>query len=219
MLFRSGSICPWVTVFLSKGKLQRAVNACLKLASENKEDDEGYEEEVEEADCANSPHGPIAQWNVSSVINMDYMFSDAASFKQELCGDAWVQSVASKTDMFVGSSGSISIAVCAAFASKAELQSAVDTCLKLSLKGPHGAIAEWDVSSVTDMADLFAEAKYFNGDLSKWDVSSVTDMTAMFLTASSFNGDLSKWDVSSVTSMSGMFMHATSLNKIGRAHV
>ena len=96
---------------------------------------------------------------------MDYMFSDAVSFKQELCGDAWVKSKASKTDMFAGSSGSISVPVCAAFASKAELKSAVYKCLQLSQKGDcfnarHGAIAEWDVSSVTDMTNLFAEASF-----------------------------------------------------------
>ena len=38
----------------------------------------------------------------------------------------------------------------------------------------------------------------FNGDLSKWDVSSVTNMKDMFSYAEIFNSDLSKWDVSSV---------------------
>merc|ERR1712160_85418 len=43
-------------------------------------------------------------------------------------------------------------------------------------------ISSWDVSSVTDMADMFryAEAKEFNSDVSDWDVSSVTDMVDMF---------------------------------------
>ena len=78
-------------------------------------------------------------------------------------------------------------------------------CLPVScqLLGP---IAEWDVSSVSDMSNLFADANYFNGELSKWDVSSVSDMTGMFTSAMSFNGDISKWDASNVRGMTDIFM-------------
>ena len=70
--------------------------------------------------------------------------------------------------MFVGSFGLIPGAVCtdtAALSSKVELKIAVDTCLKLSPKGDcpngqHGPIAEWDVSSVTDMSK-FTLRPYF----------------------------------------------------------
>ena len=54
----------------------------------------------------------ISKWDVSSVVTMDRMFMHATSFKQQLCGDAWVYSQASKIDMFLGSSGSISRSVC-----------------------------------------------------------------------------------------------------------
>ena len=70
------------------------------------------------------------------------------------------------------------------------------------------------MSAVTDMSWLLhnrvpGENK-FTGDISKWDVSSVTDMNNMFYYASSFNGDISKWDVSSVTNMRIMFYGARS---------
>merc|ERR1712032_569782 len=101
--------------------------------------------------------------------------------------------------MFTGSSGSISRTVCTdatvtAFSSTAELKGAVEACLKLSSKGdcstgPHGPIAEWDVSSVTDMSRMLMRATSFNGDLSKWDVSRVTDMSRMFMYTTSFSGD------------------------------
>ena len=68
----------------------------------------------------------------------------------------------------------------------------------------NGNISSWDVSSVTDMSDMFIDAYSFNGNISSWDVSSVTDMSAMFFSAASFNGDLSSWNVSSVTDMSEM---------------
>ena len=56
----------------------------------------------------------ISKWDVSNVITMDYMFwqFQATSFKQKLCGAAWVRSKASKKGMFTGSFGSISSQVC-----------------------------------------------------------------------------------------------------------
>ena len=50
----------------------------------------------------------------------------------------------------------------------------------------------------------------FNGDISNWDVSSVTDMSDMF-SESQFNGDISNWDVSNVTNMIGMFYSLNSM--------
>jgi uncharacterized protein (TIGR02145 family) len=76
----------------------------------------------------------------------------------------------------------------------------------------YGYISDWDVSSVTDMTDMFGLAESFNGDISSWDVSSVTNMKQMFRFADSFNGDLSSWDVSSVTNMHWMFLEASSFN-------
>ena len=69
-----------------------------------------------------------------------------------------------------------------------------------------GNVSEWNVSSVTDMGNMFGSTN-FNGDLSKWDVSSVTNMDSMF-EFSLFNGDISNWDVSNVIDMSYMFMES-----------
>ena len=44
-------------------------------------------------------------------------------------------------------------------------------------------IAEWDVSRVEDMEDMFYGASQFNADLSKWDTSRVTTMYKMFSNA------------------------------------
>ena len=67
-------------------------------------------------------------------------------------------------------------------------------------------ISEWDVSSVTDMSELFKDATSFNGDLSYWDVSSVIHMGDMFLGATSFNGVLSNWDISSLNKESQQYI-------------
>ena len=61
---------------------------------------------------AASYNGDISKWDVSRVANMNYMFNGAASFKRKLCGTAWVHSKASKSSMFVGSTGSIPRAIC-----------------------------------------------------------------------------------------------------------
>ena len=133
---------------------------------------------------ASSFNGDISKWDVSHVNNMDYMFRGATLFKQNLCGSAWVHSKASKSTMFAGSAGSISRTVCTSSTSvfspqsKDELKSAIYSYLKTSPKGDcpecvHGRIGDWDVSRVTDMSDLFANAEKFNGDISKWDVSHV----------------------------------------------
>ena len=157
---------------------------------------------------------------MTKVKNMDKMFHYAASFKQELCGAAWVHSKATKNLMFGHSPGSISQIARApsppVFSpeSKKELKSAVDGYLTQGdgSTGRYGPIGEWDVTRVTDMSSLFFNAKSFNGDISKWDVSRVTDMNRMFYNTYVFNSDLSKWDVSSVKNMGAMFYYAAAFN-------
>ena len=87
--------------------------------------------------------------------------------------------------------------------------------LGFALGGPSftADISTWDVSSVTDMSDMFVEATYFIRDISNWDVSNVTNMSGMFFFAESFNQDISAWDVSNVTDMEAMFAYAASFNQ------
>ena len=81
------------------------------------------------------------------------------------------------------------------------------------------AIGDWDVSTITNMNNLF-NATLFNQDIGDWDVSSVTNMNSMFFQALAFNQDIGRWDVSSVTNMSLMFQSADAFNQdIGRWNV
>ena len=70
-----------------------------------------------------------------------------------------------------------------------------------------------DLSGVTDMSGMFADATSFNGDISSWDVSSVEDMSGMFSGAASFDHPLDSWDVSAVTDMNNMFIGAASFDR------
>ena len=75
-----------------------------------------------------------------------------------------------------GSSGS------GTFATKADLQAAVGLWVSdnAAARSAHGPIADWGVSSITDMSWLFYYSINFNEDISSWDTSSVTDMSGMF---------------------------------------
>tara|TARA_B100000945_G_C20134431_1_gene480973 strand:+ start:111 stop:686 length:576 start_codon:yes stop_codon:yes gene_type:complete len=77
----------------------------------------------------------------------------------------------------------------------------------------YGEISTWDTSKVTNMYELFHDARSFNQPLNNWDVSKVTDMGWMFAYASSFNQPLNNWNVSKVTDMERMFRRATSFNQ------
>jgi hypothetical protein len=77
----------------------------------------------------------------------------------------------------------------------------------------YGHISDWDVSSVTNMDELFAGKTTFNDDITRWDVSNVTGMKGMFSNASEFDQPIGKWNVSKVVDMGYMFYNASDFNQ------
>jgi surface protein len=115
---------------------------------------------------------------------------------------------------------------CDGFGTRDALKAAVDNCIAVDSTGvaccSHGAdcgaagtaeMADWDVSLVTSMSELFNGKGQFNADISRWDTSSVTNMYRMFREADAFNQDIGTWDTSSVTTMYGMFVRANAFNQ------
>ena len=94
---------------------------------------------------------------------------------------------------------------------KSELRSLIENRIKE--EGNEVNLNDIDVSAITDMSELFAYNRDFNGDISSWDVSNVISMNSMFDRCESFNQDLSKWNVSNVTDMMYMFYNCESFNK------
>ena len=70
-----------------------------------------------------------------------------------------------------------------------------------------------DMSAVTNMLGMFANAASFNGNIGGWNTASVTKMRWMFLGAESFNQDIGGWNTVRVTTMFFMFDGATSFNQ------
>jgi surface protein len=125
----------------------------------------------------------ISNWNVSSVTNMQFMFSwGIKNFNQDI--SKWdVSSVRDMKYMFHDA------------------------------ESFNQDIGSWNVSSVTDMQYMFRSAKNFNQDISAWDMSSVVNMYWMFKSAESFNQDISTWDISNITNMSGILSNTKSFNQ------
>ena len=74
---------PSTAVFTPKKRkdLKNAVDECLRMSSVS--------------DCAEGPHGPIGEWDVSRVTDMSGLFYDTTSFN----GDISKWDVSSATDM------------------------------------------------------------------------------------------------------------------------
>jgi surface protein len=60
-------------------------------------------------------------------------------------------------------------------------------------------ISGWDVSRVTTMAGMFANAAAFNQPIGAWDVGRVDNMMFMFYEASAFNQPIGGWNMRRVT--------------------
>ncbi len=74
-------------------------------------------------------------------------------------------------------------------------------------------IGDWNTSNVTNMRYMFWGCSKFNQDISGWDTSKVINMRSMFGYAKVFSQDISGWDTSKVINMSGMFREARVFNK------
>ena len=75
----------------------------------------------------------------------------------------------------------------------------------------------WDMSSVTDMSYMLGgylvHHQYFNQDISNWDTSNVTNMQEMFFNARDFNQNIGGWNVEKVESIYRMFWYCYAFNQ------
>ena len=192
-IITDGFIAADCKITITDANIQTAINTCLTT-------------NPVDGLCSNSEYGPMPNWNVSNVTDMNRMFFNASSFNGDL--SAWdVSNVTNMFGMFSGAT-SFNADISAWDVSKVTTMGN----MFIGASSFNGDLSAWDVSNVTNMFGMFSGATSFNADISAWDVSKVTTMGNMFGATSSFNGDISTWDVSKVTTMNRMFYNATLFN-------
>jgi surface protein len=119
------------------------------------------------------------------------------------------------------------------------LLSAIDACLAVDPTGVYCCSAGadcgvagtlempyWDVSGITNMAELFynqrqlndgsggtLDSTQFNADISRWDLSSAIGIWGTFRQAKSFNQDISGWNTGNVKNFANAFEGAEAFNQ------
>ncbi len=166
----------------------------------------------------------INQWDVSTITNMELMFSGASSFNQPI-GDWNVENVINMRSMFSGASifnqpiGAWNVGkvtdMSGMFAHTTSFNQNLEnwnvenveltTFMFTDAKQFNQPLNSWNIKSLKDMSYMFALAKAFNQDVRSWDVSGVISMEFMFEGASAFNWNLGEWNVSNARYMSGLF--------------
>ena len=129
---------------------------------------------------------PIGIWDTSNVTSMDGMFLEARNFNQYI-GDWNTSNVTSMSNML---SRMISFNQ--------------DINTKTVNSGQPDEYIAWDVSSVTNMVEMFGDSGAFDQSLSNWDVSSVTNLSNFFLrigiSTTNYDALLVGWEAQAPTS-------------------
>lgn len=88
----------------------------------------------------------------------------------------------------------------------------LNSLFKNSQRTDFTGIDKWDVSSVVDMGNMFANCPNFKSNLYSWDVSSVTNMNSMFENCENFEGLLDNWETPKLKNADHAFKGCKKLN-------
>lgn len=152
-------------------------------------------------------NNPIDHWNVSTITNMSYMFSNTTAFDQDL--NSWDTSkVTTMSNMFYWNqvfNGNIT--------SWNTSNVIVMDYMFYNADNFDRNINTWNTGKVTNMSFMFGYADKFNQNLNSWNTSQVEDMSSMFSWAPLFNGNITGWNTGNVTNMNGLFNNADAFNQ------
>jgi surface protein len=153
--------------------------------------------------------GAPLPWDVGNATNMSNMFQQAIAFNQDI-SDWDVSNVTTMSYMFYKTDAFNNGGQPLDWGNKTSSVIAMDY---MFAKGQFNQeINDWDVSSVTNMQNMFETSPNFNQSLSSWDTSSVVNMRGMFYNTGAFNQDISAWNLQSVTNTNEMFRGSTFFN-------
>lgn len=142
----------------------------------------------------------VGGWHVDQVTNMSEMFAESKEFNQLLNWADRTQKVENMNGMFKDAEKFDRDLSAWDLSSVTDMSQMFQGTLKFNTLPDWGYKTEY----VTNMSQMFEGAALFNQDISGWDVGSVTDMSFMFSDALTFNLSLGNWDIKSITNMTGM---------------
>jgi len=162
----------------------------------------------------------LENWNISRVTSFENTFQDTSRIDDCVRArvyDRWSSNLNFNNYnlTWVQESVAVSCLACS-FHGPRWLSYRVTEWIESGNTSPCGDIADWDVSQVTDMANLFCHddtssrcdstrSNFDGAGISNWDVSGVTDMSKMFYGATGFTEDISTWDVRNVRTFQAAF--------------
>ena len=143
-------------------------------------------------------------WDVSNVTNFTSMFYGNTVFNQPIGN--WPINTGSLVNMsYMFYNPVITGAPTSSFNQE----------ISQSLQNASGSYTAWDVSTVSDMNNMFYNADSFNKDIGNWNTKNVINFQEMFELATAFQQDISKWNTISATNMTQMFYRSTNFNNNG----
>jgi len=159
--------------------------------------------------CTNFNDNNISFWDTSNITDMSTTFQAASSFSRPL--NSWnTKKVTTMSNMFYQCNynqtiGSWDVGKVTNFTNMFGQQFT-------AAKAFNQDINQWNVSSATNMNQMFFANKAMTYDLNSWDTSKVTNMSSMFY-QSVFNGNISNWNISAATTVSSMFFQVSAFNR------
>ena len=84
---------------------------------------------------------------------------------------------------------------------------------QVAAENKYGHISKWDISQVTQMANLFRDQTSFNDDIGQCDACKVRGMDCMFSGYKAFDQEIESRDVPEVAVMRGIFMRCAKVNR------
>ncbi|WP_370175031.1 BspA family leucine-rich repeat surface protein, partial [Leeuwenhoekiella palythoae] len=191
-------------------RFDSAFNGCTNLTIENASDIPQFSTNTSLyamfANCINF-NADLNDWDLSNVIETNFMFAYASSFKGEI-SDWNMANVTNIQSMFRGAT---------AFNQPIGTWNVGQVQLMDNLF--NGAenfdqdLSNWNTGNVTTMRGMFFAARLFKSDIGNWNTEKVTDMSNMLRSANAFNQDIGSWDVSQVTDLSFMLFDTPLFNQ------
>ena len=147
----------------------------------------------------------IKDWNVSSLVVMQGMFSFTTVFNQPLTN--WdVSNVTNMREVFRSS----------VFDQPLNTWNPIKVTTMFGMFD--GAIFnqdldQWDTQKLQQTRNMFKNNRVFNGDISTWNMTKITTMDSMFYGAWDFNQNISSWDTPLCIDIDFMFFDALVFNQ------